>query len=492
VINIKKPEILFLLSASNLFLFKYWLTLGIFSEEMRYYFFNRPTLEIFLGITLLLTFFFVFLIIFFFLKKNNLIYLKNLFTLFLFLVVLDILRSASNILPVSYFYENKLVSILIFLLTAGLYMKYINFFSNSIQFLFIIFSPFVIIIFINLFNLLFLLNWQGNKELIKNKNYEVKKEKIILIVFDELDFRVLKKGNYTNFNKILNKSDVYSNAFPSGDATLTIIPSILTGSQLPFNTNKFNFLINEIIYEHEGKKKELSKQKNLFSLLDDEKYKLGILAMYHRYCNIFYNNVNACHELNDEQFTIKNLGFKKYLIYSIMDIIPGSAKIKLFRNLNPQNFNQYDLPKLRIENIKQFIKISPTLLDNNDFIYIHIPLPHPPWIYENKNFSINAFSQFEQDGYYENMNLTDFYLGQIIEHLQQKAIFDSSTIILLSDHGWRTGDKSFIGSNAKKIDNRGGDVLLSIKNKNQLKKNNIDKKIFNYELFYIIKQMLKN
>ena len=489
---LKKPEIIFLISASNLFLFNYWLTLGIFSEEIRYYFFNKPTLEILLGVALLLTFFSVFVVIFIFLKKKNLIYLKNLFILFLFLVVLDMLRSISNLLPISYFFEHKYISLTIFIIFTALYIKFINFFTSIIQFFFIIFSPFVIIIFINLFNLLFILNWDGNQKLIQNKSYEDKKEKIILIIFDELDLRVLKEGNYKNFNKILNQSDIYNNAFPSGDATLTIIPSILTGSQLPFDTAKYNFLINEITYEHEGQKKELSKQENLFSLIDEEKYKLGILGIYHRYCNIFHNKLNTCHELKDEQFTIRNLGFSKYLIYSIIDIIPGSSKIKLFKNINPENFNQYDLPVLRIENIETYSQITPALINNNDFIYIHIPLPHAPWIYYNKNFNPNKFNQFEQEGYYENMNLTDLYLGQIIEHLEQRKIFDSSTVILASDHGWRTGDKNFIGSNTKTIDNRGGDILISVKNKNQFKNRNIDKKIFNYELFNIIKMILKN
>ena len=150
---LKKPELIFLLSASNLLLFKYWLNLGIFSEEIRYYFFNKPTLEIFLGIILLLSFFSIFVVIFIFLKKNNLIYLKNLFILFLFLVVCDILRSASNLLPISYFLEHKLISLGVFILFAALYMKFINFYSSIIQFFFVIFSPFIIVVFINLFNL---------------------------------------------------------------------------------------------------------------------------------------------------------------------------------------------------------------------------------------------------------------------------------------------------------------------------------------------------
>ena len=138
------------------------------------------------------------------------------------------------------------------------------------------------------------------------------------------------------------------------------------------------------------------------------------------------------------------------------------------------------------------MKVTPSLINYNDFIFIHIPLPHAPWIYYNKNFDPIKFNQFEQVGYYENMNLTDLYLGQIIRYLERKDIFDSSTIILASDHGWRTGDEVFVGSNSKMIDNRGGDILLSVKNKNQFKNKRIQKKTYNYELFYIIKRILDN
>ncbi len=266
--NIKKLEIILLLSASNLLLFNYWLKIGIFSEEIRYYFFHKPILEILLGIILLLIIFLIFLVIFFFLKKNDLIYLKNLFIFFLFIIILDGFRTASNLLPINYVLEHKFISFGIIVLFAVLFIKFINFFSSIIQFFFLFLSPFVIVIFIYLFNLLVILDWDNNQKLIKNKNYQDKKNKIILIVFDELDQRVIKNGNYKNFDKILNKSDVYSNAFPSGDATLTIIPSILTGTQLPLDTSKYNFLINEIVYDHGGQKKELSKQENLFKLIN--------------------------------------------------------------------------------------------------------------------------------------------------------------------------------------------------------------------------------
>ena len=79
----------------------------------------------------------------------------------------------------------------------------------------------------------------------------MKKDKIILLIFDELDYRVLKENKYENFNKILNISNVYTNAFPSGDATLDILPSILTGLDLPDDTREYDFQLNDIVFKYE-------------------------------------------------------------------------------------------------------------------------------------------------------------------------------------------------------------------------------------------------
>ena len=283
---------------------------------------------------------------------------------------------------------------------------------------------------------------------------------------------------------------MFTNAFPSGDATLEIIPSILTGIDLSDNTKDYNFQLNEIVFKYKNEKKKINKEKNIFKIIKNKNYKIGLFGIYHRYCNIFFKELNECYEANDEQFTINNLGLKKYLIYSLVDIIPGSSKISIFKNTNPNNFNSYDLPQLRIENIKKFQKLFPLLIENNDFIFIHIPLPHAPWIFLNNEFNYDYYDQYAQKGYYDNMNLTDKFLGNVINYLIKKNIYENTTIFLASDHGWRTGDEIFLGSHSKKKENRGGHVLLSIKRKYQYKQKIIDKKIINFKLFNLIKNEL--
>ena len=119
----------------------------------------------------------------------------NFIYLILFILVLDILRTASNFFSLSYIIENKFIFLFILLISVFVTYNYFNNIIKLIKFFFIILSPFIIVILLNIFNILFILNWENNKDNISKKNYVMKKDKIILLIFDELDYRVQKKTN---------------------------------------------------------------------------------------------------------------------------------------------------------------------------------------------------------------------------------------------------------------------------------------------------------
>tara|TARA_B100002019_G_C21268597_1_gene600852 strand:- start:1620 stop:3095 length:1476 start_codon:yes stop_codon:yes gene_type:complete len=489
--NTKKLEIIFFLSLSNLILTNYWLKLGLFSSEVRYYFYELPLVEVIIGILFLFFYFILFYFLSFFLKKAGLNIIDNLLKVILFLFVIDIIRRNSQLISLDYFYKNKFISIFILLILSILYFKLYNKFNKIVFYFFIIFSPFLLVVIFNIINFVFILNWENNKYLIKKKNYSNKNNKIVLIVFDELDFRILENDKYKSFDNVLSKSDIYSQTMPSGDATLTIVPSILTGKLLPIDTKFFDFSNNEINYKVNDKTFKLSESDHIFKILNKQNYKIGIIGTYHRYCNIFYSYLNQCYELNDEQYSIKNIGLKKYLIYSVIDILPANTKIKIFEKINTSNFNKEDHPKLRIENIKKYLKYFPTLIENNDFIFIHVALPHAPWIYSDGKINIYKYDQFGQAGYYENMIFTDIFLSKIVDQLKKLNQFENSYLILASDHGWRSGDNKFVGSNKKKLKDRAGDILLSVKKPYQKNKVIISKRTYNHHVFNLINDFIK-
>ena len=69
-----------------------------------------------------------------------------------------------------------------------------------------------------------------------------------------------------------------------------------------------------------------------------------------------------------------------------------------------------------------------------DFLFLHMPIPHPYGFYDRskKKFSTKHTS------YVDNLALADRYLAHIRTLLEQKNQWDSSTVIVMGDHSWRT------------------------------------------------------
>ena len=56
------------------------------------------------------------------------------------------------------------------------------------------------------------------------------------------------------------------------------MPSILTGYNLSDSTKDYNFQLNEIIFSHKNKRKLISKEQNLFKIINDNNYKIGLFV----------------------------------------------------------------------------------------------------------------------------------------------------------------------------------------------------------------------
>ena len=68
------------------------------------------------------------------------------------------------------------------------------------------------------------------------------------------------------------------------------------------------------------------------------------------------------------------------------------------------------------------------------FVLLHLPVPHPWGIYDRRSGTLGTHST----SYIDNLALADKCLGGIVQVLQQTGQWDSSTIVLMGDHGWRT------------------------------------------------------
>jgi arylsulfatase A-like enzyme len=72
---------------------------------------------------------------------------------------------------------------------------------------------------------------------------------------------------------------------------------------------------------------------------------------------------------------------------------------------------------------------------NPGLTFIHLPVPHPPYIYDrqSKTFDINGRREYS-----DNLALADQALGELRGTLERSGLWDKTTIIVSSDHWWRT------------------------------------------------------
>jgi arylsulfatase A-like enzyme len=70
-------------------------------------------------------------------------------------------------------------------------------------------------------------------------------------------------------------------------------------------------------------------------------------------------------------------------------------------------------------------------------IMIHYPIPHPPGIYDRskRDFSFNSSS-----GYLDNLQLADRALGELRSEIEQAGLWETTTVLISSDH-WLRADR---------------------------------------------------
>jgi membrane-anchored protein YejM (alkaline phosphatase superfamily) len=68
------------------------------------------------------------------------------------------------------------------------------------------------------------------------------------------------------------------------------------------------------------------------------------------------------------------------------------------------------------------------------FVLIHIPIPHPVGIYNRATGQLST----DATSYVDNLAITDLYLAHLRSELEARGEWDSTTVVVMGDHGWRT------------------------------------------------------
>jgi hypothetical protein len=254
--------------------------------------------------------------------------------------------------------------------------------------------------------------------------------KIIWIIFDELDLRIAFENRDENLSlpeldKFKDQSVFASNAYGGGHWTMVSVPSMLYGQNFvtvkPLSDSTLQLQNkNEIIHCS-------NELKSIFQSMREKNCNSAIAGCFHPYLRLFGGYLASCNSNWNNQ---KNGAWPSFaqIWKNLWDSFPG------FRQLYCSSSQEEAILSAEIYTQTHTEFLDALKNPHIHFAFAHYLLPHPPAFYHARE---ERFCSAAESDYSGNLVLLDKTLSQIRQTLENIDEWESSTIVIVSDHGLR-------------------------------------------------------
>lgn len=260
--------------------------------------------------------------------------------------------------------------------------------------------------------------------------------RIVWLLFDELSYKLTFESSAVQdmpyLHALAADSTLFANMHPIGFRTDKIGPSILTDQVIDQIKATRQ---GELLVKEDGKPawERFDPGKSIFSLAYSAGWNPAVDGWYNPYCRLFRDELTACswQPAIHSYIEAEAIGASKdHSAFANALIIPASFVSRLFLRQSPdklvrlQNIDDY---RAVMSNASAFIQ-NPKL----HFIFVHLPVPHPPGIYDRKTHHLRPGGN-----YLDNLVLADDTLGELMREIAATPWANETTLIVSSDHSWR-------------------------------------------------------
>jgi len=268
------------------------------------------------------------------------------------------------------------------------------------------------------------------------------KGRILWIVFDELSFQQVYETRFPGvqlpaFDALAQESTLFTRVVPAGMQTEEVLPSLMIGRRVDALRSSSAGL-PVLAFAGSPSYRPWNQYDTVFADAQRDGYRTAVAGWYNPYCRLMPQVVDDCFWSFDTVLVggttpangiWSNLfGPASYLLelgsaYRLASrYLPLEDQSARFTDLHQEDFVALDAAADRI------------LRDPSDtFALLHLPVPHPGGIYDRHTGKLSSTSA----GYEDNLVLADRCLASI-RSMEQQGTWDSSTIVVMGDHSWRT------------------------------------------------------
>jgi hypothetical protein len=253
--------------------------------------------------------------------------------------------------------------------------------------------------------------------------------RIVWLLFDELSYNQAFEHRFPGvampvFDKLKSESVSFSDLKPAGYETERVVPSFFLGH-----------IVDDIRSNLDGEPSvQLAGQKGwpafdshatLFADAQRLGWTTGVVGWYNPYCRILAATLNYCFWAGNGEWsgTTPDQTALENAMVPVMDTM---------RSL--QTKPRFPQEERHAADLNALIPQAEALIRDQsiDFVFIHLPLPHPPGIYDQR-----PGHQRNTRNYIDNLGLSDEVLGELLGSLNATSSAAETTVILCSDHSWR-------------------------------------------------------
>jgi len=261
---------------------------------------------------------------------------------------------------------------------------------------------------------------------------------VVWMIFDEMDQRMTfaerpSGMELPEFDRLRQQAVYAENSYPPAGFTLASLPALISGKLVsnvePTAPNELTLTLDD------NKREDWSKIPSVFAEARGLGFSTAVAGWYHPYCRIFGNDLDKCDwvsatgQSNPVQGHMTVVKSMRLWARDAFFTIPFA--FRLFQE-------SYDSGRSEdhIEEYKRVLESATKVCADPELnlIMLHFPVPHHPWMYDRRS---GTFSVKRTADYLDNLALADRTLGEMRRALEAKGMWDSSTILVTSDHWWR-------------------------------------------------------
>jgi hypothetical protein len=253
--------------------------------------------------------------------------------------------------------------------------------------------------------------------------------RIVWLLFDELSYDQTFEHRFPGvdlpaFDAFRRKSVVFENLQPAGYYTVRVIPSFFLGT--PVDNLRSN-LDGQASIKLMGARewKPFDAHATLFADAQRLGWTTGVVGWYNPYCRMLAGTLNYCYWRSGDGQTDGAL--PEYSSWK-------NAWEPVFATVRSMMHKPSFARQRHAEDWAAVMPQAERLVRDPDigFVFIHLPVPHPPNIYDRKLGRPSLTGS-----YIDNLVLADKSLAHLMEIIGTTPMAATTTVIVCSDHSWR-------------------------------------------------------